>query len=189
VIAKIFRPASVFLERWKEEMTRFFEIISKWSNWTKFYVMKVIGKIHLGIFLIGSIVNFHVHPILEFSDSRFARYWRFKNNGFLGNFTNFTSKSKVEISKVGPNCSLRLQQLWKHSKEFLRRPHYIKSNRKKFWQTQPPNSLNPTIGWFKIWNFLFDQKALVKKLIPGTSNKISQNLKKVGPVLWFVPFQ
>jgi hypothetical protein len=33
-----------------------------------FYVMKVVGKIYLGIYFIGWIVNFHFHPILKFSD-------------------------------------------------------------------------------------------------------------------------
>jgi hypothetical protein len=33
-----------------------------------FYVMKVVGKIHLGVLLIDRIVNFHFHSILEFSD-------------------------------------------------------------------------------------------------------------------------
>jgi hypothetical protein len=32
-----------------------------------FYVMKVIGKIHSGIFLVGRIVNFHFRTNLEFS--------------------------------------------------------------------------------------------------------------------------
>ncbi len=39
-----------------------------------FYVMKVVGKILWGVFLIGRIVSFHFHPILEFSDSRFGSY-------------------------------------------------------------------------------------------------------------------
>jgi hypothetical protein len=33
-----------------------------------FYVMKVIGKISVGIFHIGRIVNFHFRLFLEFSD-------------------------------------------------------------------------------------------------------------------------
>ncbi len=39
-----------------------------------FYVMKVMGKILWGVFLIGRIVNFNFHPFLEFSDFRFERY-------------------------------------------------------------------------------------------------------------------
>ncbi len=39
-----------------------------------FYVMKVIGKIHSGIFVVGRIVNFHFRTNLEFSDFRFWRY-------------------------------------------------------------------------------------------------------------------
>jgi hypothetical protein len=39
-----------------------------------FYVTKVVGKIHRGVFLIGRIVNFHFHPFLEFSDFRFGSY-------------------------------------------------------------------------------------------------------------------
>jgi hypothetical protein len=48
----------------------------KWSGFSKyfqnghlvFYVMKVVGKIHLDVFVIGRIANFHFHPILEFSN-------------------------------------------------------------------------------------------------------------------------
>ncbi len=39
-----------------------------------FYVMKVVGKILVGVFLISRIVNFHFRPILEFSDFRFGSY-------------------------------------------------------------------------------------------------------------------
>jgi hypothetical protein len=39
-----------------------------------FYVMKVVGKILRGVFLISRIVNFHFRPILEFSDFWFGRY-------------------------------------------------------------------------------------------------------------------
>jgi hypothetical protein len=39
-----------------------------------FYVMKVMGKILWGVFLIGRIVNFNFHLFLEFSDFRFERY-------------------------------------------------------------------------------------------------------------------
>ncbi len=39
-----------------------------------FYVMKVMGKILWGVFLIGRIVNFNFHPFLEFSDFRFEIY-------------------------------------------------------------------------------------------------------------------
>jgi hypothetical protein len=39
-----------------------------------FYVMKVMGKILWGVFLIGRIVNFNFHPFLEFSDFQFERY-------------------------------------------------------------------------------------------------------------------
>jgi hypothetical protein len=34
------------------------------------YVMKVIGKIHWGVFVIGKIFSFHFHSSLESSDSR-----------------------------------------------------------------------------------------------------------------------
>ncbi len=70
-----------------------------------FYVMKVIGKILRGVFLIGIIVSFHFHPILEFSDSRFGDIGELKNIGFLGNFANFAPKLKVKISKVGQNLA------------------------------------------------------------------------------------
>ncbi len=38
-----------------------------------FYVMKVMGKILWGVFLIGRIVNFNFHTFLEFFDFRFER--------------------------------------------------------------------------------------------------------------------
>jgi hypothetical protein len=47
-------------------------------------------------------LNFPISESWDISD--------LKNIGFLGNFANFTPKSKVKISKIGPNCSLRLQQ-------------------------------------------------------------------------------
>ncbi len=39
-----------------------------------FYVMKVVGKILVGVFLISRIVNFHFRPILELFDFRFGSY-------------------------------------------------------------------------------------------------------------------
>ncbi len=39
-----------------------------------FYVMKVVGKIRVGIFHIDRTVDFHFHPLLEFSDFRFGSY-------------------------------------------------------------------------------------------------------------------
>jgi hypothetical protein len=55
----------------------FFEMVNLYEI---FYVMKVVGKILVGVFLIGRIVNFHFHQFLEFSDSRFESYWRFSGN-------------------------------------------------------------------------------------------------------------
>ncbi len=55
----------------------FFEMVNLYEI---FYVMKVVGKILRGIFLIGGIVNFHFHQFLEFSDSRFGSYRRFSGN-------------------------------------------------------------------------------------------------------------
>ncbi len=104
-----------------------------------FYVMKVIGKILRGVFLIGIIVSFHFHPILEFSDSRFGRYWRIKKHLFLRNFANFTPKLKVKISKVGPKFSLKLQQLWKYTKRFFRKHTACKKIIK--WNFDKPNWL------------------------------------------------
>jgi hypothetical protein len=73
--------------------------------------MKVVGKIRVGIFHIGRIVYFHFRLFLEFSDWWMLRYWRFKKHWLFRNFANFTPKSKVKISKIGPNYSLRLPQL------------------------------------------------------------------------------
>jgi hypothetical protein len=75
VIGKIFRPPTSFWARSKGKMERFFLNIFKMVNLNEiFYVMKVVGKIQLGISFIGRIVNFHFRPILEFSDSRFWSY-------------------------------------------------------------------------------------------------------------------
>jgi hypothetical protein len=52
----------------------FFEMVNSYEI---FYVMKVVGKILWGISLIGRIVNFYLHQVLEFSDSRFGSYQRF----------------------------------------------------------------------------------------------------------------
>jgi hypothetical protein len=81
-----------------------------------FYVMKVIGKILRGVFLIGIIVSFHFHPILEFFDSRFGRIWH---------FANFAPKLKVKISNVGPKFSLKL-------KDFSENIQHVKNNKIKF---------------------------------------------------------
>ncbi len=71
-----------FLENFRDGLVRIF------------YVIKVIGKILWGVFLIGIIVSFHFHPILEFSDSRFGRYWRIQKHRFFGKFCKFRSKVK-----------------------------------------------------------------------------------------------
>ncbi len=76
-----------------------------------FYVMKVVGKIRVAIFHIGRIVYFHFRLFLEFSDYWMLRYWRFKKHRLFWNLANFTPKSKVRNSKIGPNYSLRLPQL------------------------------------------------------------------------------
>jgi hypothetical protein len=46
------------------------------------------------------------------------RCLQIQKHRFVGNVPNFSPKSKVKISKIGPNCSLRLQQLWTHKKGF-----------------------------------------------------------------------
>ncbi len=108
---KIFPITGGFSGAAKRRNDEVFRNIFKMVNLNEiFYVMKVVGKIHLGISFIFRIVNYHFHPILEFSDLWILRYWRFKNICFLENFANFTTKSKVKIPKIGPNCSLRLQQ-------------------------------------------------------------------------------
>jgi hypothetical protein len=76
-----------------------------------FYVMKVVGKIHLGIYFIGGIVNFTSTQFWNFPISGSWDIGDLKNIDIFGNFANFAPKSKVKISKIGPNCSLRLQQL------------------------------------------------------------------------------
>jgi hypothetical protein len=71
---KIFPTAGVFLRAKRKieaDFLYFFDVINLNEI---FYVMKVIGKIHLGVFVIGRIINFHFRPIFEFSDSRFWRY-------------------------------------------------------------------------------------------------------------------
>ncbi len=87
-----------------------------------FYVMKVIGKILRGVFLIGIIVSFHFHPIGIFRVAVREILEKLKNIGFLRNFANFAPKLKFKISKVDPKFSLKLQQLWKHTKRFFRKP-------------------------------------------------------------------
>jgi hypothetical protein len=48
-------------------MRRLSKVFPKWSTWYEiFYVMKIVGKIHLDISFIGRIDNFHFGPILEF---------------------------------------------------------------------------------------------------------------------------
>ncbi len=65
-----FRPPAVFRERKKRKMRRFFIIFFEMVNlYEIFYVMKVVGKILWGVFLIR-----------EFSDSRFGSYLRFSGN-------------------------------------------------------------------------------------------------------------
>jgi hypothetical protein len=72
VIGKFFRPPAFFLRAAKRKFEATFHNFFDVVNLNEiFYVMKVIGKIHLGVFIIGRIVNFHFRPILEFSDSRF----------------------------------------------------------------------------------------------------------------------
>jgi hypothetical protein len=73
-----------------EIFRNFFEMVNLHEI---FYVTKVIGKIHLDVLLIGRIVNFHFHPILEFSDESMLRYWRFKNVDFFW-----------EISQISPEA-------------------------------------------------------------------------------------
>jgi hypothetical protein len=78
-----------------------------------FYVMKVVGKIRIrvAIFHIGRTVNFHFHPLLNFPTSGSGVISGLKKLDFFRNFSNFTPKSKVKISKIGSNYSLRLPQL------------------------------------------------------------------------------
>ncbi len=52
----------------KKKWITFFNFLKMVNLNEIFYVMKVVGKILRGVFLIGRIVNFHFHPILEFSD-------------------------------------------------------------------------------------------------------------------------
>jgi hypothetical protein len=104
VIGKTFRQPAFFLRAAKRKIEatfhNFFDVVNLYEI---FYVMKVVGKIHWGVFVIGRIVNFHFRPILEFFDSRF---WSgLKNLDFFRNFANFSLKSKVEISKNSPNYS------------------------------------------------------------------------------------
>ncbi len=51
----------------------------------------------------------------------------------MGNFANFAPKLKVKISKVGPKFSLKLQQLWKHTKRFFRKPTLNKKLQKEIF--------------------------------------------------------
>ncbi len=46
-------------------------------------------------------------------------------------FANFTPKSKVKISKIVPNYSLRFPQLQKHSKRFFRKSTLQKNLQKE----------------------------------------------------------
>ncbi len=68
-----------------------------------------------------------------------------KNIGFLGNFANFTPKSKLKFRKLVQIVALGYSNSRNTKKIFLASRHYIKSNKKKFWQTKLPISLNPTI--------------------------------------------
>jgi hypothetical protein len=71
VIGK-FPTNGVFLRAAKRKIEAIFHDFFDVVNLNEiFYVMKVIGKIHWGVFVIGRIVYFHFRPILEFSDLRF----------------------------------------------------------------------------------------------------------------------
>jgi hypothetical protein len=61
--------------------------------------MKVIGKIHSGIFLVGRIVNFHFHTNLGFSDSRFWSYWRFSGKHQFLEKSGFSQKVGKKTGK------------------------------------------------------------------------------------------
>jgi hypothetical protein len=75
VIGKIFRPPAFFLRAAKRKIKVIFHNFFDAVNLKEiFYVMKVIGKIHWSVFVIGRIVDFHFRPILEFSDLRFWSY-------------------------------------------------------------------------------------------------------------------
>jgi hypothetical protein len=77
---KIFRPRAVFLERQIGGKLCVFSLRKKKKKFDAtnlyeiFYVMKVIGKIPVGVFLIGRINMFHFRPFLEFSDWWFRSY-------------------------------------------------------------------------------------------------------------------
>jgi hypothetical protein len=70
----LFLPAGKFFggflgavkrEKLREFLIFFFDMVNLNE---KFYVMKVVGKIHSGIFLVSWIVNFHFRTNLEFSN-------------------------------------------------------------------------------------------------------------------------
>jgi hypothetical protein len=64
-----FLTISGFFRAAKRKNKAVFRISLKMANlYEIFYIMKVIGKIHLGYFLNGRTVNFHFRLILEFSD-------------------------------------------------------------------------------------------------------------------------
>ncbi len=68
-LENFFRPPAFFLRAAKRKneavFRNFFEVV----NFNEiFYVTKVIKKIQLDAFVIGRIVNFYFHQILEFSD-------------------------------------------------------------------------------------------------------------------------
>ncbi len=66
---KFFLTISGFFRAAKRKNKAVFRISLKMANFNEiFYVMKFIGKIHLGYFLNGRIVIFHFRLILEFSD-------------------------------------------------------------------------------------------------------------------------
>jgi hypothetical protein len=73
----------------------------KWQGFSKYFQN---GQLEWNFltFISAQCWNFPISESWDIGD--------LKKIVFLGNFANFTPKSKVKILKIGPNCSLRLQK-------------------------------------------------------------------------------